>query len=122
MKQTMPWRAIALASCLSLSAATMPLTANAQQALWPVKPIRLVVGGPAGGNADSLARLPGLTAQRFGNRPQEINIRGFAGDFSFSHCSSPIWKNAWFFCRRISPARARARSVFSRCWAMVPRW
>ena len=32
--------------------------------------------------ADSLARLPGLTAQRFGNRPQEINIRGFAGDFS----------------------------------------
>lgn len=32
--------------------------------------------------ADSLARLPGLAAQRFGNRPQEINIRGFAGDFS----------------------------------------
>ena len=32
--------------------------------------------------ADSLARLPGLTAQRFGGRPQEINIRGFAGDFS----------------------------------------
>ena len=57
MKQTMPWRAIALTSCLSLSAATMPLTANAQQALWPLKPIRLVVGGPAGGNADSLARL-----------------------------------------------------------------
>ncbi|KGH23364.1 MULTISPECIES: tripartite tricarboxylate transporter substrate binding protein [Comamonas] len=57
MKQTMPWRAIALTSCLSLSAATMPLTANAQQAPWPAKPIRLVVGGPAGGNADSLARL-----------------------------------------------------------------
>ena len=32
--------------------------------------------------ADSIARLPGLTAQRFGSRPQEINIRGFAGDFS----------------------------------------
>ena len=32
--------------------------------------------------ADSLARMPGLTAQRFGGRPQEINIRGFAGDFS----------------------------------------
>jgi iron complex outermembrane receptor protein len=32
--------------------------------------------------ADSLARLPGLTAQRFGGRPQEINIRGFAGNFS----------------------------------------
>lgn len=32
--------------------------------------------------ADSIARLPGLTTQRFGGRPQEINIRGFAGDFS----------------------------------------
>ena len=32
--------------------------------------------------ADSIARLPGLTAQRFGGRAQEINIRGFAGDFS----------------------------------------
>ena len=32
--------------------------------------------------ADSIARLPGMTAQRFGGRPQEINIRGFAGDFS----------------------------------------
>ncbi len=32
--------------------------------------------------ADSLARLPGLTAQRFGGRPQEVNIRGFSGDFS----------------------------------------
>lgn len=32
--------------------------------------------------ADSIARLPGLTAQRFGGRPSEINIRGFAGDYS----------------------------------------
>lgn len=32
--------------------------------------------------ADSVARLPGLTAQRIGGRAQEINIRGFAGDFS----------------------------------------
>ena len=32
--------------------------------------------------ADSLARLPGLSAQRFGGRAQEINIRGFSGDFS----------------------------------------
>lgn len=32
--------------------------------------------------ADSLARLPGITAQRFGGRAQEINIRGFSGDFS----------------------------------------
>lgn len=32
--------------------------------------------------ADSIARLPGLTAQRFGGRAQEIHIRGFSGDFS----------------------------------------
>jgi iron complex outermembrane recepter protein len=32
--------------------------------------------------ADSIARLPGLTTQRFGGRPQGISIRGFAGDFS----------------------------------------
>jgi iron complex outermembrane recepter protein len=32
--------------------------------------------------ADSISRLPGLSAQRFGGRPQEINIRGFSGDFS----------------------------------------
>ena len=32
--------------------------------------------------ADSVARLPGITAQRFGGRAQEINIRGFSGDFS----------------------------------------
>ncbi len=32
--------------------------------------------------ADSIARLPGLSAQRFGGRPQEIHIRGFSGDFS----------------------------------------
>ena len=32
--------------------------------------------------ADSVARLPGITAQRFFGRAQEINIRGFSGDFS----------------------------------------
>ncbi|MFT3756432.1 MAG: TonB-dependent receptor [Pseudoxanthomonas sp.] len=32
--------------------------------------------------ADSIARLPGLTAQRERGRASQINIRGFAGDFS----------------------------------------
>jgi len=32
--------------------------------------------------ADSIARLPGLTAQRDRGRAQEINIRGLAGDFA----------------------------------------
>ncbi len=43
----------ALAAALACSA---PAIANAQ-ATWTNKPIRLVVGGPAGGNADALARL-----------------------------------------------------------------
>lgn len=32
--------------------------------------------------ADSIARLPGVTTQRFGGRPQEINVRGTPGDFT----------------------------------------
>lgn len=32
--------------------------------------------------ADSIARLPGLTAERKGGRAAQINIRGFAGDFA----------------------------------------
>lgn len=32
--------------------------------------------------AESIARLPGLTAQRVGGRAQSISIRGFAGDFA----------------------------------------
>ena len=35
---------------------SLPVVASAQ-ATWTNKPIRLVVGGPAGGNADALARL-----------------------------------------------------------------
>ena len=42
-----------LAAALACSA---PAIASAQ-ATWTNKPIRLVVGGPAGGNADALARL-----------------------------------------------------------------
>lgn len=34
--------------------------------------------------ADSIARLPGLTAQRVNGRAQEINIRGLSGDFATS--------------------------------------
>lgn len=39
---------------IGLGCAALPAMA---QAPWPNKPIRLVVGGPAGGNADALARL-----------------------------------------------------------------
>lgn len=52
--QTMLARRWALATALGL-ACGMP--AAHAQASWTDKPLRLVVGGPAGGNADALARL-----------------------------------------------------------------
>ena len=43
---------------MALLLAAAPAQAEAKSdAKWPTKPIRLVVGGPAGGNADALARL-----------------------------------------------------------------
>ncbi len=48
-------RSVSIAIGLAL-AAFIPAAAQAQ-ASWTNKPIRLVVGGPAGGNADALARL-----------------------------------------------------------------
>ncbi len=48
------WRGYVLAVGIGILGWT-PLT-QAEQA-WPNKPIRLVVGGPAGGSADALARL-----------------------------------------------------------------
>jgi len=57
MNQKMQWKAVALGTCLSLAGAVVSFSVHAQASVWPSKPIRLVVGGPAGGNADSLARL-----------------------------------------------------------------
>lgn len=48
------WRGYALAIGIGVMGLT-PVT-QAQET-WPSKPIRLVVGGPAGGSADALARL-----------------------------------------------------------------
>ena len=45
--------------CCALAAALLAMVgvASAQAQDWPSKPVRIVVGGPAGGTADALARL-----------------------------------------------------------------
>ena len=57
MSKTIQWKAVALGACLSVTGVATSLSAHAQTPAWPSKPIRMIVGGPAGGNADSLARL-----------------------------------------------------------------
>ena len=54
-------RALVLALALGAGLAVATQGAFAQE--WPTKPVRIVVGGPAGGTADSLARIvaEGLT-------------------------------------------------------------
>lgn len=71
------WRSYVVAvgvSCLGLAG-----IAQAQES-WPSKPIRLVVAGPAGGSADSLARLLGEGLQQKWNKPVIVeNKPGAAG-------------------------------------------
>ena len=52
-------RSLGIGMAAAIGSAVLALAAPAAQAQqsWTNKPIRLVVGGPAGGNADSLARL-----------------------------------------------------------------
>ena len=57
MSKTMQWKAVALSASLSVAGIATSFSTHAQAPAWPSKPIRMIVGGPAGGNADSLARL-----------------------------------------------------------------
>ena len=47
----------ALAATLAATALLLPVTAAAQQAAWPSKPITIVVSYPAGGDTDAIARV-----------------------------------------------------------------
>ena len=65
------------------------LTGVQAQAPWPTKPIRLVVGGPAGGNADSLARLLAEGLQQQLGKPVIVESKpGAAGALAVSDLMS----------------------------------
>lgn len=71
-------RALVLALALGAGLAVATQGAYAQE--WPTKPVRIVVGGPAGGTADALARIvaEGLT-QSLGKPVIVENKPGAAG-------------------------------------------
>ena len=76
------WRGFALAAGIGI-VAWAPV-AQAQEA-WPSKPIRLVVGGPAGGSADALARLLAEGLQQALNKPVIVESKpGAAGALAIS--------------------------------------
>lgn len=68
--------------CLGLGLASTAWGVQAQ-APWPSKPIRLVVGGPAGGNADALARLLAEGLQQQLGKPVIVESKpGAAGSLA----------------------------------------
>ena len=69
------WVAAALAAGLPAMAGTV----LAQEAAWPSRPIQLVHGFGAGGNADVVARLVGQRLQTLLKQPVVIDIKSGAG-------------------------------------------
>ncbi|MFC4524230.1 Bug family tripartite tricarboxylate transporter substrate binding protein [Cupriavidus pinatubonensis] len=80
------WTGYALAIGVGV-AAWIP-SAQAQDD-WPTKPIRLVVGGPAGGTADALARLLAEGLQKTWGKPVIVeNKAGAAGALAIADLQS----------------------------------
>jgi tripartite-type tricarboxylate transporter receptor subunit TctC len=65
------------AGLLALGAGTSPLTGWAQN--WPTKPITLLVGFPAGGTTDVVARVIGNELSRRVGQPVVVDNKGGAG-------------------------------------------
>ena len=88
-------------AALALGAGLMGLASPAQaQPAWPAKPIRLLVGAPPGGSADSLARLlaEGLQRSRSGKSLLANDIH------------QPIGvPSAWSYVQKIGRASCRER-------------
>src|SRR5437773_1220573 len=87
-KQTnhLGWRGCALV--IGVGVAGGMSVAQAQEA-WPIRPIRLVVAGPAGGSADALARLLAQGLQQKLSKPVIVeNKAGAAGALAISDLQS----------------------------------
>lgn len=94
------WVRVGAALCLS----TLAFVASAQSAAWPTKPVRILVGYPAGGLADIMARnvaqlLSESTGQQFvvenrpganGNLAAEALTRLPADGYTYCLCSTVI--------------------------------
>lgn len=81
------WRS-GYALAIGVGVAGWMATAQAQED-WPTKPIRLVVGGPAGGSADALARLLAEGLQKTWGKPVIVeNKAGAAGALAISDLQS----------------------------------
>ncbi|MDB5412585.1 MAG: hypothetical protein JWR10_920 [Rubritepida sp.] len=63
---------------LTLGATTLPMTVQAQ-AVWPTRPVRLVVAFAAGGGVDLLARIVGRQFERGFSQPFPVDNRTGAG-------------------------------------------
>lgn len=76
-------QAIAALCCLSAAGAAV-----AQQAAWPAKPIRLIVGFPAGGTTDVMARVVAAPLQKaLGQTVIVDNKPGASGNLAVSEVS-----------------------------------
>ncbi|MGO4306933.1 Bug family tripartite tricarboxylate transporter substrate binding protein [Cupriavidus sp. RAF12] len=81
------WRS-GYALAIGVGVAGWMATAQAQED-WPTKPIRLVVGGPAGGSADALARLLAEGLRKTWGKPVIVeNKAGAAGALAISDLQS----------------------------------
>jgi tripartite-type tricarboxylate transporter receptor subunit TctC len=62
-------------SCFAFFAAALPLALHAAEPAYPTKPIRLLIGSPAGGSTDILARLVGQKLNESMGQPVIVDPR-----------------------------------------------
>jgi len=67
------------AALLGMGASLLPQAADAQEAAWPSRPVRLIVPFPAGGTTDLLARIVAERLQQRLGVPVVVENRGGAG-------------------------------------------
>jgi len=119
---------------LAAGAAALPAISRVARAQsYPMRPVRIIVGFPAGGGADIVARLIGLwLSERLGqqfiieNRPgaasniaTEAVVRAPADGYTLLQCGTPNVINATLyeklnfnFIREIAPVAGIARGAF----------